>query len=55
MVLESIQKGYFGLQISVNTMNPIVEIPLITVFTLFICLGIIFVLKRVPVVKKLIG
>jgi surface polysaccharide O-acyltransferase-like enzyme len=54
MVLESIQKGYFGLQISVNTMNPIVEIPLITVFTLFICFGIIFVLKRVPVVKKLI-
>ena len=55
MVLESIQKGYFGLHVSVNTMNPIVEIPLITVFTLFICLGIIFVLKRVPVVKKLIG
>jgi surface polysaccharide O-acyltransferase-like enzyme len=55
MVLESLQRGYFGLQISVNTMNPIVEIPLVTVFTLFICLGIIFVLKRVPVVKRLIG
>jgi surface polysaccharide O-acyltransferase-like enzyme len=55
MVLESLQKGYFGFQISVNTMNPIVEIPLITIITLFISLGIIFLLKRIPVVKKLIG
>ena len=55
MVLESLQKGYFGFQISVNTMNPIVEIPLITVVTLFISLGIVFLLKRIPVVKKIIG
>jgi hypothetical protein len=45
----------FGVVLSVNTMNPIVEIPLITVLTHFICLGIIFVLKRVPVLKKIIG
>jgi surface polysaccharide O-acyltransferase-like enzyme len=55
MVLESFQKGYFGLQISVNTMNPIFEIPLITIVTLFVSLGIVFLLKRIPVVKKLIG
>jgi surface polysaccharide O-acyltransferase-like enzyme len=55
MVLESLQKGYFGFQISVNTMNPIVEIPLITVVTLFVCVGIVFLLKRIPVVKKIIG
>jgi surface polysaccharide O-acyltransferase-like enzyme len=55
MILESLQKGYFGFQISVNTMNPIVEVPLITVVTLFISLGIVWLLKRVPVVKKIIG
>jgi surface polysaccharide O-acyltransferase-like enzyme len=55
MVLESLQKGYFGFQISVNTMNPIVEIPLITIVTLFVSLGIVFLLKRIPVVKKIIG
>ena len=55
MVLESLQKGYFGFQISVNTMNPIVEIPLITIVTLFICAGIVFLLKRIPFVKKVIG
>jgi len=55
MVLESLQKGYFGFQISVNTMNPIVEIPLITIVTLFVSLGIVFLLKRIPFVKKVIG
>jgi len=55
MILESFQKGYFGFQISVNTLNPIVEIPLITVMTLFISVGLVFLLKKSPVVKKLIG
>jgi surface polysaccharide O-acyltransferase-like enzyme len=55
MVLESLQKGFFGFQISVNTMNPIVEVPLITAVTFVISLGIVFVLKRVPIVKRIIG
>ena len=54
MVLESLQ-SYFGFQISVNTLNPIVEVPLITAVTFFISVGIVFLLKRVPVVKKFIG
>jgi hypothetical protein len=36
-------------------MNSIIEVPLITFVTLFICLGIILPLKKVPVLKKLIG
>ena len=55
MVLESLQRGYFGFQISVNTMNPIVEVPLITAVTFFISVGLVFVLKRVPVVKRIVG
>jgi surface polysaccharide O-acyltransferase-like enzyme len=55
MVLEAIQKGFFGFQISLATMNPVLEVPLITAVTLFICLGILYPLKKIPLVKKLIG
>ena len=55
IVLEGLQKGYLGFKISVTTMNPIVEIPLITAVTLLICLAIIVPLKKVPHVKRIIG
>ena len=54
-IFESFQKGYFGFQLSVNTINPIVEIPLITIITLFVCVGIVFLLKKVPILKKIVG
>ena len=55
MVLETLQKGYLGFKISVTTMNPIIEIPLITAITLLICIAVIVPLKKVPYVKKLFG
>jgi surface polysaccharide O-acyltransferase-like enzyme len=55
IILESLQRGFFGFQLSVTTLNPIVEIPLITVVTFFITFGLILVMKKVPVLKKLIG
>ena len=55
MVLEAFQKGFFGFTISVNTLNPAIEIPLITGLTLFVCLGIVLPLKKIPFVQKLIG
>jgi surface polysaccharide O-acyltransferase-like enzyme len=55
MVLEALQKGFFGFQISLATMNPVLEVPLITAVTLLICLVVIYPLKKVPVVKKIIG
>ncbi len=55
MVLESLQRGYFGFQISVNTMNPIVEVPLVTAITFVLSIGIVFVLKKIPIVKRVIG
>ena len=55
IILESFQRGYFGFQISVNTMTPIFEIPLITILTLFVSLGIVLLLKMVPILKRLIG
>jgi surface polysaccharide O-acyltransferase-like enzyme len=55
IILESLQRGYFGFQLSLTTMNPLVEVPLITAVTLFISLGLVLVLKKVPVLKRLIG
>lgn len=55
MVLESLQRGYFGFTISSNTLNSIVEVPLISVVTLFICLGVIIPLKKIPGLKRIIG
>jgi len=55
MIIESLQRGYFGFTISSNTLNSIIEVPLITVVTLFICLGVIIPLKKIPVLKKVIG
>ena len=56
IVLETLQRGYlWGFTISGNTLNSIVEVPLITVVTLFICLGVIIPLKKVPVLNRLIG
>jgi surface polysaccharide O-acyltransferase-like enzyme len=55
IILESLQMGFFGFRISLMTMNPIVEIPLITVVTLLITLGLVLLMRRVPILKKLIG
>lgn len=55
IVLESLQRGYLGFKISVNSMNSIIEIPLITAVTLIICLAVIVPLSKVPFVKRIIG
>jgi surface polysaccharide O-acyltransferase-like enzyme len=55
MILESLQRGYFGFAINGNTINSIIGVPLITVITLFVSLGIILLLKKIPYLKKLIG
>jgi len=55
IVLETLQRGVFGFKLSVITINPIIEIPLITVVTLLICLAIIVPLKKLPYIKRIIG
>jgi surface polysaccharide O-acyltransferase-like enzyme len=56
IVIETLQRGYlWGFTISGNNLNSILEVPLMTVVTLFICLGVILPLRKVPVIKKLIG
>jgi len=55
MIMEALQRGFFGFTISVTTLNPAVEVPLITAITLVTCLGIVLVLKKIPFVEKIIG
>jgi len=55
IVLEALQKGYLGFKISVTTINPIIEIPLVTAVTLLICLAILVPLKKLPYVNRIIG
>ncbi len=55
IILESLQNGYFGFRISITTMNPAIEIPLIAALTLFISLGAIYLLKKIPYLRKVIG
>jgi surface polysaccharide O-acyltransferase-like enzyme len=53
--METLQKGYLGLKISVTNMNPIVEMPLIAILTLLICLAIIIPLKKIPYIRRIMG
>jgi surface polysaccharide O-acyltransferase-like enzyme len=55
IVLESFQNGYFGFAINRNTLNPIIEVPLMTVIVLFASLAIILLLKKIPYMDRLIG
>ena len=55
IILECLWRGYFGFTLNGNTVNSIIGVPLATVITLFICLGIIVPLKKVPVLKRLLG
>jgi surface polysaccharide O-acyltransferase-like enzyme len=55
IILEVLQKGHLGFKISLTTLNPIVEIPAITLITLIICLAILVPLKKIPYLKRLIG
>lgn len=55
IILDCLWRGYFGFTLNGNTLNSIIGVPLATVITLFICLAIIVPLKRVPILKKLIG
>ena len=55
IILETLQRGYLGFNISLTTFNPIISIPLITVVTLFVTLGLVLLMKKIPILKRLIG
>jgi len=55
VIMESLQRGYFGFRLSITTMNPIIEIPLATIVTLLICVCILYPVSKVSILKKIFG
>jgi hypothetical protein len=55
IILESFERGFFGFTLNFETLHPIIEIPIITVLTLFFTLSLVILMKKVPFLKKLIG
>lgn len=55
IILESFERGFFGFTLSPATLNPVIEIPLIAILTLFITVGLVLLMRKVPILKKLIG
>jgi len=54
IVLETLSRGLLGFTLNLS-INPLIEVPLASVAILFITLGIILLMKKVPILKKLIG
>jgi surface polysaccharide O-acyltransferase-like enzyme len=55
IVMETLQRGYLGFKLSITVMNPVIGIPVVAATTLFITFGLVLLLKRVPVLRTLIG
>jgi len=55
IILMSLQQGFFGFTLSLTMINPVIGVPLITIATFFITFGLVLLMKKVPVLKKLIG
>ena len=55
IILESLHRGCVGFTLSLTIMNPVIGVPLITIVTFFITLGLVLIMKKIPVLKKLIG
>ncbi len=55
MILESLMFGFFGFTLNASVLNPIIEIPLLTVVTFSLTVLIVYPLKKIPIVKRIIG
>jgi surface polysaccharide O-acyltransferase-like enzyme len=58
--LEVLQKGLihigdFQLKLSVSNVNPIIQLPLVSILTMLICIAIILPAKKVPILRRLIA
>jgi surface polysaccharide O-acyltransferase-like enzyme len=55
IILECFMFGFFGFTLNATTLNPVIEIPLLTLLTFALTALIVYPLKKTPVVKRLIG
>jgi surface polysaccharide O-acyltransferase-like enzyme len=55
IVIYTLQQGILGVTLNGDVVNSIIGVPLMVLVTLAICLAVLVPLKKVPVLKKLIG
>jgi surface polysaccharide O-acyltransferase-like enzyme len=55
MIIYTLQNGLLGVTLNGNTVNSIIGIPLMVVIVLLVCLAVLVPLKKLPVLKRLIG
>jgi surface polysaccharide O-acyltransferase-like enzyme len=55
LILESLMFGFFGFSLNATTLNPIIEVPLLALLTLGLTAVLVYLLKRIPIVRRLIG
>lgn len=55
IVMETIKAGFLGFTLNMNTMNPIIEIPLLTAITFALTAAIVYPLKKIPYIQQIIG
>ncbi len=55
IIIETLNKGLLGFKISFLEISPVIETPLLTVVALFLTLGLVLLLKRIPILRTLIG
>jgi surface polysaccharide O-acyltransferase-like enzyme len=55
MVIYTLQHGLLGVTLNGDVLNSIAGVPLMAGLTLAICLAVMVPLKKVPVIKKLVG
>jgi surface polysaccharide O-acyltransferase-like enzyme len=55
IVLETFEYGFLGLEISTKTVNPIIGIPLLAVLTFTITAAIVYPLKKIPYINRILG
>lgn len=54
IILETLHRGLLGFYLDL-TIFPLLEVPLASIFILLVTLGLVLIMKRVPILKKLIG
>jgi surface polysaccharide O-acyltransferase-like enzyme len=55
IIMETLQRGYLGFKLSVTTINPVIGVPIIALITFIITFGLVLLMKRVPVLRTIIG
>ncbi len=55
IVLETFQKGLLGFTLNIMTITPAIMVPLLALIILLVSLAVILPLKKVPLLKRLIG